>query len=295
MAKVIEKKTNIPVYEVNENINKIKRITKYLKSKVIGQDYVVNELVDITKKIFLGLKSDLPYSMMLVGKSGVGKTMLVKEYSKYLGIPLIRIDMGEYKEPHSISKIIGSPPGYVGYNDYDNVLEKVKNNPYSILLLDEIEKAHSDVINLFLSILDEGVINDAHENKVSFKNTIIIMTSNIGSESDNIGFNHSVNKEEDVRKYLSTSFVNRINKILYFDNLGEESIRLIIKNRVKEIISKYQKYHIKIIVNDKIVDDLIKECDYFHYGARKINKVLEDKIDSLVINGIINQKKVIRI
>lgn len=295
VSKVIENETNIPIYEINNNISKVNKLEKYLNSKIIGQNNVIKELSDITKKIILGLKNDLPYSILFIGKSGVGKTFLVKEYSKYMNIPLIRLDMGEYKESHSVSKIIGSPPGYIGYNDYDNVLEKVKNNPYSIILLDEIEKAHSDVINLFLSILDEGVINDSHDEKVNFKNTIIIMTSNIKSDNDNIGFNKTIDKENDIREILSTAFVNRINKICYFNNIDEESIKTIIKNRIKEIVSKYKKYHINITINNTLINDLIKEIDYFHYGARKINKVLEDKIDNIVIDSIIKNKKVIKI
>ena len=294
VASVIEDKTNIPIYEINDNVVKIKGLSKYLNNKVIGQESVINELVRITKKISLGLKTNLPYSVLFIGKSGVGKTMMVKEYSNYLNIPLIRLDMSEYKESHSISKIIGSPPGYIGYNDYENVLEKIKNNPYCILLLDEIEKAHIDIINLFLGILDEGIITDSHGNKVNMKNTIIIMTSNIKSESDNIGFNHQLNKENDIRNILSTSFVNRINKIIYFNDLNEDSIKLIIKNKVKELINKYDKYNITIKINNSIISELIKESDYYHYGARKLNKVLEDKIDNLVIDGIIkNDKKVV--
>ena len=196
---------------------------------------------------------------------------------------------------HSISRIIGSPPGYIGYNEYDNLIEKIRNNPYSILLLDEIEKAHSDVINLFLSILDEGEILDTHGNKVSFRNTIIIMTSNAKSNIENIGFNKNLDKEEEIRNILSTAFVNRINRICYFNNLTEENIKLIIKNKVKEIINKYQEYNIKITVSNILINNIIKEIDYFHYGARKINKVLEDKIDDIVINGILNNKKIIKI
>lgn len=295
VANVIEKKTSIPIYEINEDKSKIKCIEKYLKSKVFGQDDVIKELVNITRKITLGLKSDVPYSILFVGKSGVGKTLLVKEYSNYLKIPLIRLDMGEYKESHSISKIIGSPPGYVGYNDFGNVIERIKNNPHSIILLDEIEKAHPDIISLFLSILDDGEINDSHGNLVNFKNTIIIMTSNIKSDNDSIGFNNNLDKESDIRNILSTSFVNRINKIVYFNNLNEGIIRLIIKNKIKDIIKKYNKYNIKIAINNDLINSLIQEVDYYHYGARKINKVLEDKIDNIVIDGIINNKKLIRI
>lgn len=295
IANVLESKTNIPIYEINSNTNKIKKMEDYLEKKIIGQNNVIKELSNITKKIMYGFKSDLPYSILFVGQTGVGKTALVKEYSKYLKIPLIRLDMGDYKEAHSISKIIGSPPGYVGYDDYDNVLEKVKNNPYSVILLDEIEKAHHDIINVFLNILDEGIVEDSHGNKVNFKNTIIIMTSNIKYDEYNIGFNQSNDKETNLRDILSTAFVNRINKICYFNNLDEESIRKIIKNRVKEIVGKYQKYDIKITISNNIINDLVKNIDYHYYGARKINKALEDKIDNLVIDGIINKKKVLKI
>ena len=291
IASVIENKTNIPIYEINRNLNKLNGLNKYLNNKIIGQKNVIDELDRITKKINLGIKSNLPYSMLFIGKSGVGKTMLVKEYSKYLNIPLIRLDMGEYKEAHSISKIIGSPPGYIGYNDYGNVLEKIKNNPYSVILLDEIEKAHSNIINLFLSILDEGIIMDSHGNKVNMKNTMIIMTSNIKSEQNNIGFNKNNNKEEDIRNILSTAFVNRINKIIYFNDLDEDSIKLITKNRIKEIITKYKKYNIKVNIDNSSINELVSECDYFHYGARRLNKLLEDKIDDLVINSILNKDK----
>ena len=295
IADALMTKTNIPIYEINKKTSKLKGLSKFLKNKVIGQDKIIDELDKITKKILLGLKEDLPYSILFIGKSGVGKTLLVKEYSTYLNIPLIRIDMNEYKEAHSISKIIGSPPGYIGYNDYDNVLEKVKNDPYSIILLDEIEKAHINVVNLFLNVLDEGVISDSKGNKVSFKNTIIIMTSNIKSEYDNIGFNKNNDKEEDIRNVLSTAFVNRINKICYFNNLTIDDIRLIIKSKIKEIVSKYHKYDIKVRIDDKLINDLINESDYFHYGARRLNKIIEDKIDNLVIDGIFNNKKRIKI
>ena len=294
VASVLERKTSIPIYEVEKVINKDNKLENYLKRKIIGQDHVISELSDITWRIMYGLKGDVPYSLLFVGKSGVGKTLLVKEYSNYLKIPLIRLDMAEFKEAHSISKIIGSPPGYVGYNDYDNVLEKVKNNPYSIILLDEIEKAHQDVINVFLSILDEGIIEDTHGNKVNFKNTLIIMTSNIKSDIDNIGFNNN-GKDNNLRNSLSTEFVNRINKICYFNDIDIDNIKKIIRNKIKELTKKYQKYNIKITIGNKIINDIVKEIDYSNYGARKINKAIEDKVDDLVINGIINNKRTIKI
>ena len=295
VMEVISNKANIPIYSVNNSINNVNGLEKYLKKMIIGQDNVIDEILSITRKIYLGFKNDLPYSILLVGKSGVGKTMLVKEYSKYLKIPLIKMDMSEYKEAHTISKIIGSPPGYVGYNDYGTIVEKLRNNPHCILLLDEIEKACSEVINIFLQVLDEGIITDSHGNSINVKNSIIIMTSNLGSNKDSIGFNKVINNKDEIREILSTSFVNRINKIIYFNSLNEEDIRKIINKKIKDIIKKYSKYNFKINDNKTTVDELIKESEYLLYGARRINKILEDKIDNIVIDGIINNKKIIKI
>ena len=289
VANVIESKTKIPIYEINKDMKKLLNLEKYLKKKVIGQDEVINDIVKITKKIMLGYKNDLPSSFLFTGRSGVGKTLLVKEYSDYLKIPLIRLDMSEYKESHTVSKIIGSPPGYVGYDDTDNVVEKIKNNPFCILLLDEIEKSCNEVINLFLQILDEGVITDSHGNKVSFRNTIIIMTSNIGSEKDNIGFNNKKNDIE-IRNVLSIPLVNRINKVFNFNNLNEDVLRKILLCKVKVIKEKYQKNNISICISKKVIDDIISKSEYEVYGARHASKLLEEKIDDLVIDGILDGK-----
>ena len=289
VANVIESKTKIPVYEINKDTKKLLNLEKYLKKKVIGQDEVIKDIAKITKKMMLGYKNDLPYSFLFTGRSGVGKTLLVKEYSDYLKIPLIRLDMSEYKESHTVSKIIGSPPGYIGYNDTDNVLEKVNNNPFCILLLDEIEKACNEVINLFLQILDEGVITNSHGNKVSFRNTIIIMTSNIGSEKDNIGFNNKKNDIE-IRNILSIPLVNRINKVFNFNNLNEDVLRKILACKVKVIKEKYQKNNISICISKKVIDEIISKSEYEVYGARHASKLLEEKIDDFVIEGILNGK-----
>ncbi len=289
VANVIESKTKIPIYEINKDMKKLLNLEKYLKKKVIGQDEVINDIVKITKKIMLGYKNDLPSSFLFTGRSGVGKTLLVKEYSDYLKIPLIRLDMSEYKESHTVSKIIGSPPGYVGYDDTDNVVEKIKNNPFCILLLDEIEKSCNEVINLFLQILDEGVITDSHGNKVSFRNTIIIMTSNIGSEKDNIGFNNKKNDIE-IRNVLSIPLVNRINKVFNFNNLNEDVLRKILLYKVKVVKEKYQKNNISICISKKVIDDIISKSEYEVYGARHASKLLEEKIDDLVIDGILDGK-----
>ena len=295
VAEVIESKTQIPIYEIKKDTNNLLKLEKHLKGKIHGQNEVISEVCKITKKIMLGYKNDLPYSFLFVGKSGVGKTMLVKEYSKFLNIPLIRLDMSEYKEAHSVSKIIGSPPGYVGYNDVDNVLERVKNHPFSVILLDEIEKACSEVINLFLHILDEGIITDSHGNKVSFKNTIIIMTSNIGSDRENIGFNKKQKDDKELQNILSTPFVNRINKVLYFKSIEKEDIHSILKSKLNDIKLKYRKNNIKITVNKKVLEKIIDDSKYDVYGARMASKMLEDKIDEIVIDGILNGKRCVTI
>ena len=289
VKEVIESKTKIPIYDIDNNINKLNKLEEYLKKKIIGQDEVIENMSKITKKIMLGLKGDLPYSFLFVGGSGVGKTMLVKEYSKFLNIPLIRMDMSEYKESSTISKIIGSAPGYVGYNDVDNILEKIKSNPFCIILLDEIEKACKEVINLFLQILDEGVITDSHGIKVNLRNTIIIMTSNIGSEYESIGFTKENNNNE-IRNILSTAIVNRINNICYFNRLTKNNVTIILNNHFKELIKKYQKYHIKVKLNDIDINSIIGESNYEIYGTRKALKLLDEKVDNIVIDNIFNKK-----
>ena len=295
LCNVLESKIRIPLFEIKKDNHQLVKIDDYMKKKIIGQDNIIMNINKSLRRIMFGLKNDLPSSFLFVGKSGVGKTMLVKEYSNYLNIPLIRLDMSEYKEAHTISKIIGSPPGYIGYNDVDIVLEKVKNNPYSIILLDEIEKACNEVINLFLQILDEGIIMDSHGNKVSFKNTIIIMTSNIGSEKDNIGFNNNHKTLNELREILSTPFVNRINKIFYFNDLKNEDILKILKNKLKSIRQKYRENDITLHVEETFIKKIINDSEYEKYGARKACKLLEEQIDDLIIDNLLKGKKEISI
>ncbi len=288
VCSAIESKTGIPIYEIKNNSKKLLQFEKYLKKKIIGQDKVIEKLVTVNKKIMLGLKKDLPYSFLFIGKSGVGKTYLVKEYSKYFNIPLIRLDMSEYKESHTISKIIGSPAGYIGYNDVTNVLEEVKSNPYSIILLDEIEKACKEVINLFLQVLDEGVLTDSHGNKVSFNNTIIIMTSNLDFEKENIGF--SKEKKYMDNSIFSIPFINRVNMICKFNSLNKEDILNILKNYLRNIKKEYKDKGINISLPSKELNKIIIDSEYSIYGARHAIKLLEDKIDEIVINSLLKEQ-----
>ena len=296
IADVIYSKTSIPIYEVNKENSLLNTIEVKLNNKIIGQESAIKLLVNITKKIKLGYKNDnLPYSMLFIGNTGVGKTFLVKEYAKLLNMNLIRLDMSEYKESHTISKIIGSPPGYIGYDNNKNVLEKIKDNPYSIILLDEIEKSSNDVLNLFLQVLDEGIMNDSSGSEISFKNTIIIMTSNIGCNKEVIGFSNNDNIKNELKNYLSPEFVNRINNILYFNKLNLENIHKIVDKKTKEIKDKFKKDDIIIKISKKFIEDIINKSEYEIYGARKLNKLLEQTLDDIVIDEILKGKKNINI
>ena len=292
ITSVISDKTNIPVYEINNVDSKyIKNLDKYLHNNIIGQDEAICELVNITKRIKLGYKDDnKPVSILFVGPTGVGKTKLANEYSKYLfNNKIIRFDGSEYKEETSINKILGSSPGYVGYDDNKNKLEEVRNNPHAIILFDEIEKAHPSVLNLFLQILDEGNITDNKGNIVHFNNHIIIMTSNIGFTKENLGFVEETNKNDSkLKEFLSVELLNRIKKVIYFNKLSSNDIKLIIKNKINIVKNKFKERSINIHINESIINKMIEDSRYIEFGARKIDKVIEDTIDNYVIDHILD-------
>ena len=293
VAKVIYSKTKIPVYELlNETEVTLNNIRENLQEKIIGQQKVIENIMNIVKRIKLGFKENKCYSMMFCGPSGVGKTLTAKLFGKNLvGKNVIRLDMSEYIEAHSVSKIIGTSPGYVGYDDNTNVLEEIKNKPYSVLILDEIERAHPNVINLFLQILDNGKIKDSKGNYVRFDNIVIIMTSNIGFNEENIGFNKNENKViQKLKENFSIPFINRIDNILIFDKLKKEDITKLINIKLIEIKRKYLN-NINLKIDDKIIDKIIKESNYEEFGARKIDKIIKDKIENQIIDKIIEQKK----
>ncbi|MGM9850245.1 MAG: AAA family ATPase [Bacilli bacterium] len=293
VANVIYSKTKIPVYELlNETEITLNNIRENLQEKIIGQQNVIENIMNIVKRIKLGFKENKCYSMMFCGPSGVGKTLTAKLFGKNLvGKNVIRLDMSEYIEAHSVSKIIGTSPGYVGYDDNTNVLEEIKNKPYSVLILDEIERAHPNVINLFLQILDNGKIKDSKGNYVRFDNIVIIMTSNIGFNEENIGFNKNENKViQKLKENFSIPFINRIDNILIFDKLKKEDITKLINIKLIEIKRKYLN-NINLKIDDKIIDKIIKESNYEEFGARKIDKIIKDKIENQIIDKIIEQKK----
>ena len=290
IAMVISNRTNTPVYEiVSSSMNSISDMKSKLKGKIIGQDKVIDSLIEVTKRIKFGYGGKC-YSMMFMGSSGVGKSKLAKEYAKALvgENNFIRLDMSEYSDSTSVNKILGSSPGYVGYDDNKNILEEVRNKPNSVILLDEIDKAHPSVINLFYQILEEGKIKNSKGVTVRFNNTIIIMTTNTGFEKTSIGFN-KVSESSAVtalKGNFSTAFVNRIDNVLVFNRLSEKDIESIIKVRLDEVKSKHK--NIEISYSDGLISEIVDKCDYYDYGARKLEKIISRDVESMIIDGVIN-------
>lgn len=300
IKKIIESQSKIHVYELNiENSNKFSKLERALKKEVIGQNQAIEKLCLETKKVQLGYKKDtIPLSFLFVGSTGVGKTLLVKKYNDFIShSKLIRLDMSEYKEEHSVSKIIGSPPGYIGFDNKTTVLDKIKNNPQAVILLDEIEKAHPSVINLFLQVLDEGKLKKANGETIYLNDNIIMMTSNIGFHKENIGFNKNNTKKitSELRKILSVEFINRIQNIVIFNQLTKNDIKKLITKKLKEVEKFYMKKDIHLLINKKIYNKIINESNYETFGARKLNKIIEDKIDNIIIENIFKGQKEINI
>ncbi len=291
VANVVHSKTGIPIYELlNEKKTIIKQTEKLIKEKLIGQDEAIKTVSNIAKKIKLGL-NDKCYSCLFCGPSGVGKTELAMVFGDNLvGLKnVIKLDMSEYKEAHSISKIVGAPPGYIGYDDNTNILEQVKNKPYSVLILDEIEKAHSDIINLFLQVLDEGKIKDSKSNIVRFDNVVIIMTSNVGFHDINVGFNNENKVKTKLNDKFTIPFMNRVDSVITFNNLTENDITKIINLKLKDLKEKY-KGKIEIKIASKVINDIVKETNYEEYGARKVSKIIKDEVETIIIEALIDNK-----
>ena len=291
IAKVINQKTNIPVYEImKDSIKTITKLESALNNSIIGQEKAIQELINTTKKIKLGYSNNKIKSYLFVGPTGVGKTNLAKTFAKELmgENNLIRLDMSEYSDSTAINKIIGSSPGYVGYQDNNNVLDKLKDKPTSVLLLDEIDKANPQVINLLYQILDEGQITDAKNNIINLNNNIIIMTSNLGFEEAKLGFNQEKNShlKGDLLKKFSPALINRIDNIIVFNHLSEKDITIIIENKLKRFEEKYPtlKY------SKQVIKDIIEESEYQEYGARRIDKIIDSKLESMIIDKILKEE-----
>ena len=297
VIKIVSRKSNVPIYQLKDLSKKeIIKFENELKKNIVGNDKIIEEVVKIYQKLKLGFKDDdMCCSMLFVGPSGVGKTELAKIFSSKVSNSVIRLDMSEYSEEHSISKLIGSPAGYVGYDDNKNIFEYVKDNPFSVIILDEIEKAHPSVINLFYQILDEGKIKDSKGEDIYFNNSIIVLTSNVGFNVKNIGFNNKSKINNQLKEEFSIPFINRIDNILTFDHLTRNNIKTIIQSKINKLKCKYNKKGIKIIINSTVIEEIINECDYTDFGARKIDKIIKNKLENIIINSILGNKSQINI
>ena len=292
IANVINSKTKIPVYEILSE-NDISKINLELNT-IIGQEKAIKEVSNIAKKIKLGYKDDKCYSLLFAGPSGIGKTELAKIFGRSLvGDNVIRLDMSEFSEAHSVSKFVGAPPGYIGYNDNKTILEEIRNKPFSVLILDEIERANQTIINLLFQILDNGKIKDSKGVDVYFNNVIIIMTSNIGFDEINVGFNKNSDDLTKLKEYFSIPFINRIDNIISFNRLKEENIKQIIDIKINKVVKKYK--NIKIKIDESVFDEIIKLSNYNEFGARKIDKIIKDKLENIIIDKIIDNKKSVHI
>ena len=300
IAKVVELWTGIPAKKIAEtDFMKIAHLEETLKKKIIGQDEAVELISKSIKRTRVQLsKRRRPASFIFVGPTGVGKTELVKAVSTELfdsTEPLIRLDMTEYMEKHSVARMIGSPPGYVGYDEAGQLTEKVRRRPYSVILFDEIEKAHPDVMNILMQILDEGKVDDAHGRTVNFENTIICMTSNAGStdKSTGVGFNKTVNeisKEKAVkglREFLRPEFLGRIDEIVVFKQLTKDDFAKIAALMLDEMREPLGEKNISLAYDDKALSAIAEKSYGKTDGARDIRRVIRQNIEDKIANIII--------
>ncbi len=300
IALVIEHWTKIPVKKITqEEIEKLLNLENNLHKRVIGQNDAVSAVARAIRRNRAGLKSTKrPPSFIFVGPTGVGKTELAKALSYEMfgrDDSIIRIDMSEYMESHSTSKLIGSPPGYVGYDDAGQLTERVKRNPYSIVLFDEIEKAHPDVFNILLQVLDDGRLTDSHGNHVSFENTIIIMTSNAGSNLNNnsIGFGKQTidkNKTFDsLKEVFRPEFLNRIDEIIIFDSLTKEQLLQIVDLMLEDTKLALKNKDISLEVTEATKEYLLEKGTDYKYGARPLRRAIqryvEDVLSEMILRG----------
>ena len=286
VLKIVEEMSGIPLYE-NTNLFFDKFKTSAC-SIVLGQDAAVSTICDTFRKNKYLVRKNKPISFLFVGPTGVGKTLLAKEYGKYFyGDNVIRVDMSEYREGHSVSRMIGSPPGYVGYNDNKNVFEQVRDNPYSLIILDEVEKASREVINLFLQILDEGVATNSKGEKINFSNTTIIMTSNLGCGKTSIGFDNKVSYE-DINKFFGVEFVNRIGKIIKFNKIDLDVCTRLVHCKLSALRKAYKKKGVICSFSNNLVKEITNLCEFDKYGARKIDDIISYDVEELIVNKMIS-------
>jgi len=308
IAEVVARWTGIPLTKMlEEDRAKLQRIEEELKKRVVGQDDALKRVSDVIRRSRAGIGDpDRPSgSFIFLGPTGVGKTELTKTLAQFIfndDSALIRVDMSEYMEKHSISKLIGSPPGYVGYDEAGQLTESVRHRPFSVILFDEIEKAHPEVFNMLLQVIDEGRLTDGKGRIVNFKNTIIILTSNIGSQfvekMESIGFSNNSDKQdysnmkekvmEAMKDHFRPEFINRLDEIIVFDILSPEAIKEIVNLRMKVVKGRLSVKDIDFRISDEALSYLAKEGYDPHYGARPLNRLIQNKILNPVATLIIS-------
>ena len=319
IAEVISTWTGIPVYKITENENeRLKNLEKELHKRVVGQNEAVEAVAKAIKRGRVGLKDpNRPIgSFLFLGPTGVGKTELSKALAQCLfgdESSMIRIDMSEYMEPHSVSKLIGSPPGYVGFEEGGQLTEKIRRKPYAVILFDEIEKAHPDVMNMLLQILEDGRLTDSQGRTVNFKNTVIIMTSNLGArvitDKKSLGFSNNEKQEDSQKDYEETKkevmqilkkelrpeFINRIDEIIVFHKLTDSEINQIIDIMLKEVIDRLATQKIKVELEPQVKELIASKGIDKNFGARPLRRtiqsVLEDSLAEEILDGNIKKNK----
>jgi len=293
LARVIELWTKIPACSIGtDERENLSGLDERIKENVIGQDIAIDKVCAAIKRKRLGISGKRkPASFIFIGSTGIGKTEVVKQLAMNLfgkKESIVRLDMSEYMEKHSFAKIIGSPPGYVGYEEAGQLTEKILREPYSIVLLDEIEKAHPNVMNIFLQILDEGHITDSRGRRVDFKNTIIIMTSNAGNVDKTVGFNKSADDctkeagDRALKNFLKPEFINRVDEVIHFSHLTDENIKTIARLMLGELCDSLSEMPVSLNYDDNVVDYLMEKTDSKTYGARDLYRLIQSEIEDKI-------------